>query len=62
MSAEDIKVKGAAGFLAARAYRIQRKIATVVFFHGGGWSPAISKPMTGSPAAGDRDRRRRDLG
>jgi acetyl esterase len=38
MSAEDIKVKGADGFLAARAYRTSgEKSPTVVFFHGGGW-------------------------
>ena len=38
MRAEDIKVKGAAGFLAARAYRnTEGKSPTVVFFHGGGW-------------------------
>src|SRR4051794_32014228 len=38
MSAEDIKVKGAAGFLAARVYRnTNGKSPTVVFFHGGGW-------------------------
>jgi len=38
MSAEDIKVKGAAGFLAARVYRTSNeKSPTVVFFHGGGW-------------------------
>jgi acetyl esterase len=38
MSAEDIKVKGAAGFLAARVYRnANDKSPTVVFFHGGGW-------------------------
>src|SRR3954449_1288420 len=38
MSAEDIKVKGAAGFLAARTYRNSAgKSPTVVFFHGGGW-------------------------
>ena len=38
MSAEDIKVKGAAGFLAARMYRNSTgKSPTVVFFHGGGW-------------------------
>jgi acetyl esterase len=38
MSAEDIKVKGAAGFLAARAYRnTNEKSPTIVFFHGGGW-------------------------
>lgn len=37
-SAEDIKVKGAAGFLAARVYRMGTgKAPTVVFFHGGGW-------------------------
>jgi acetyl esterase len=37
-SAEDIKVKGAAGFLAARVYRMNGgKAPTVVFFHGGGW-------------------------
>ena len=37
-SAEDIKVKGAAGFLAARVYRnANDKSPTVVFFHGGGW-------------------------
>ena len=37
-SAEDIKVKGAAGNLAARVYRnAQGKTPTVVFFHGGGW-------------------------
>jgi acetyl esterase len=35
---EDIKVKGAAGPLAARRYLISReKSPTVVFFHGGGW-------------------------
>ena len=38
MSTEDIKVKGSAGFLAARAYRNHDgKSPTVVFFHGGGW-------------------------
>jgi len=38
MSAEDIKVKGAAGFLTARMYRNSTgKSPTVVFFHGGGW-------------------------
>src|SRR3954454_7491050 len=38
MSAEDIKVKGAGGFLAARVYRnASDKSPTVVFFHGGGW-------------------------
>jgi acetyl esterase len=38
MSAEDGKVKGAAGFLAARVYRnTLEKSPTVVFFHGGGW-------------------------
>jgi len=37
-SVEDIKVKGAAGPLAARVYRVSReKSPTVVFFHGGGW-------------------------
>jgi acetyl esterase len=37
-SAEDIKVKGAAGFLGARLYRNGNgKSPTVVFFHGGGW-------------------------
>jgi acetyl esterase len=37
-SADDIKVKGAAGPLAARVYRVTReKSPTVVFFHGGGW-------------------------
>src|SRR5262249_34839998 len=37
-SAEDIKVKGAAGFLAARVYRVNGgKAPTVLFFHGGGW-------------------------
>src|ERR1700716_29216 len=37
-SAEDIKVRGAAGPLAARVYRVSRqKSPTVVFFHGGGW-------------------------
>src|SRR5262249_33913276 len=37
-SAENIKVKGAAGFLAARLYRNgTEKSPTVVFFHGGGW-------------------------
>jgi acetyl esterase len=35
---EDIKVKGAAGPLAARVYRVSRQTSsTVVFFHGGGW-------------------------
>ncbi len=38
LSTEDIKVKGAAGFLAARMYRNSTgKSPTVVFFHGGGW-------------------------
>jgi acetyl esterase len=37
-SAVDIKVKGAAGPLAARVYRLNfEKSPTVVFFHGGGW-------------------------
>ena len=37
-SAENIQVKGAAGFLAARVYRnTSEKAPTVVFFHGGGW-------------------------
>jgi acetyl esterase len=37
-SADDIKVKGAAGPLAALVYRVSReKSPTVVFFHGGGW-------------------------
>jgi acetyl esterase len=37
-SVEDIQVKGAAGPLAARVYRVSReKSPTVVFFHGGGW-------------------------
>jgi acetyl esterase len=37
-SAENIRVKGAAGFLAARLYRnTSEKAPTVVFFHGGGW-------------------------
>jgi acetyl esterase len=37
-SAIDIEVKGAAGRLAARVYRVSDEQApTVVFFHGGGW-------------------------
>jgi acetyl esterase len=37
-STDDITVKGAAGPLAARVYRVSRKKSpTVVFFHGGGW-------------------------
>jgi acetyl esterase len=37
-SAEETKVKGAAGFLNARVYRMgPGKAPTVVFFHGGGW-------------------------
>jgi acetyl esterase len=37
-SATDIEVKGAAGPLAARVYRLSNeKSPTVVFFHGGGW-------------------------
>src|SRR6476660_2401522 len=37
-SAEDSEVKGAAGPLAARVYRVSREQSpTVVFFHGGGW-------------------------
>ncbi|SDT34308.1 alpha/beta hydrolase [Bradyrhizobium canariense] len=37
-SVEDIEVKGAAGPLAARVYRVATgKSSTVVFFHGGGW-------------------------
>ena len=36
--AENIKVKGAAGFLAARMYRASSETSpTVIFFHGGGW-------------------------
>lgn len=38
ISAEDTKVKGAAGFLAARVYRNTSGTSpTVLFFHGGGW-------------------------
>jgi acetyl esterase len=38
ISAEDTKVKGAAGFLAARVYRNTSGISpTALFFHGGGW-------------------------
>ena len=37
-SAQNIEVKGAAGRLAARVYRMSSAAApTVVFFHGGGW-------------------------
>lgn len=37
-SAEDTRVKGAAGFLNARVYRMNGGTApTVLFFHGGGW-------------------------
>jgi acetyl esterase len=37
-SAEDTRVKGAAGFLNARVYRMgAARAPTVVFFHGGGW-------------------------
>src|SRR3954465_10243168 len=37
-SATDSQVKGAAGPLAARVYRLSDKQSpTVVFFHGGGW-------------------------
>jgi acetyl esterase len=37
-SAIDIEVKGAAGRLAARVYRVSdMQSPTVVFFHGGGW-------------------------
>ncbi len=37
-SARDTQVKGAAGPLAARVYRVSdEKSPTVVFFHGGGW-------------------------
>jgi acetyl esterase len=37
-SVSDIEVKGAAGPLAARVYRLSRETSpTVVFFHGGGW-------------------------
>jgi acetyl esterase len=37
-SAIDIEVKGAAGQLAARVYRMSdQQSPTVVFFHGGGW-------------------------
>src|ERR1041385_7653923 len=37
-SATDTQVKGAAGPLAARVYRMSDdKAPTVVFFHGGGW-------------------------
>ena len=38
MSAQDIKVKGATGPLAARVYRNSSgRSPTIVFFHGGGW-------------------------
>ena len=37
-SVNDTQVKGAAGPLSARVYRVSReKSPTVVFFHGGGW-------------------------
>ncbi|MEA2886113.1 MAG: acetyl esterase [Bradyrhizobium sp.] len=37
-SAIDTEVKGAAGKLAARVYRVSdRQSPTIVFFHGGGW-------------------------
>jgi acetyl esterase len=37
-SVEDIEVKGGAGPLAARVYRVGSGLSpTVVFFHGGGW-------------------------
>src|ERR1700674_3847698 len=37
-SVDDTQVKGAAGPLAARVYRVSaKKSPTVVFFHGGGW-------------------------
>src|SRR5450432_3322718 len=37
-SVDDVQVKGAAGPLAARVYRVSsEKSPTVVFFHGGGW-------------------------
>jgi acetyl esterase len=37
-SAVDIEVKGAAGKLGARVYRVSDKQSpTIVFFHGGGW-------------------------
>jgi acetyl esterase len=37
-SVSDIQVKGAAGPLAARVYRVGHETSpTVVFFHGGGW-------------------------
>jgi acetyl esterase len=37
-SVDDTEVKGAAGPLPARVYRVSRqKSPTVVFFHGGGW-------------------------
>jgi acetyl esterase len=37
-SAIDIEMKGAAGKLAARVYRVSDKQSpTIVFFHGGGW-------------------------
>lgn len=38
LSAENIRLKGDAGFLSARVYRnASGKSPTVVFFHGGGW-------------------------
>jgi len=37
-STQDIELRGAAGPLAARVYRMNSAVApTVVFFHGGGW-------------------------
>src|SRR3979409_1438749 len=38
LSAVETEVRGAAGPLAARLYRVSlQKSPTVVFFHGGGW-------------------------
>src|SRR5207248_8094827 len=46
-SASDTEVKGAAGRLAARVYRVSdEKSPTVVFFHGGGWVAGRSEEHT----------------
>ena len=45
-SAENSKVKGAAGFLAARVYRnTEGKSPTVVFFHGAGLDYVSCSPF-----------------
>jgi acetyl esterase/lipase len=49
--AKDITVDGAAGPIAARLFATGRMPApTIVYFHGGGWSRAVSSPTSAKRA------------